>query len=301
MTQTMTEPTAVTTTAAAGGPEEAAPPAAPAGESTLPRDVSQVRITDWERRELPAGVKGRTQGFQVVVRQSALNTLHRHGVSSPEIEVCGVLVGQVYHDAAGPWLYVEHAIEGNHATQRAAQVTFTAETWEHIQSIMDREHADRRILGWYHTHPGFGIFLSDMDVFIQENFFPEPWQTALVFDPQAKDEGLFVWRDGKTVVERFLLEEDAKAEVPTRVVKGAKDVSSESLTMGGDVAQLADRLEAVERRQKLILTLLAVIGLLALAWPLVVAAFLPDLKGQKGTTPPINLPSDDPTSRPTRF
>jgi len=102
-------------------------------------------------------------------------------------------------------------------------------------------------------------------------------------------------------VERFLLEEDAKAGVPTRVVKGAKDVSSESLTMGGDVAQLADRLEAVERRQKLILTLLAVIGLLALAWPLVVAAFLPDLKGQKGTTPPINLPSDDPTSRPTRF
>jgi proteasome lid subunit RPN8/RPN11 len=299
MTQVATEPvaTATSTTGAVVGND------APAGAAAPQRDVAQVRITDWERREMPASVgRGRETGFQVVVRQSALNTLHRHGVSSPEIEVCGVLIGQVYHDASGPWLYVEYAIEGNHATQRAAQVTFTAETWEHIQSVMDREHPDRRILGWYHTHPGFGIFLSDMDVFIQENFFPEPWQVALVFDPQAKEEGLFVWREGRTTVERFLLEEDAPAEVPTKVVKAPKDVGAgQQGVMGGEVGQFADRLEAIERRQKLIMTLLAVIGLVALAWPLIVGAFLGDLRQQKQAPPPINLPSDDPTSRPMRF
>jgi len=278
---------------------------APPAQSQPPRDVGQILFTDWERRDVPAAVTGnRENRFQVVVKQSALNEIHRHGLSSPEIEVCGVLVGNVYHDPSGPWLYVEHAIRGNHATQRAAQVTFTAETWEEIQGKMDRDYPDRRILGWYHTHPSFGIFLSDMDVFIQENFFAEPWQVALVYDPRAAEEGLFLWKSGKPATEPFLLEKDADVEQPTKVVTTAKEVSAPSGGGGGmvgDVAQFADRLDAVERRQKVILAFLALIGLIAIAWPMVVHIYLPDLLQQKQGNPPINLPSDDPTSRPFKY
>jgi proteasome lid subunit RPN8/RPN11 len=268
---------------------------APAG-APPPRDVSLVAITDWERRDPPAADGKREERFQAIVRQSVLNAIHRHGSSTQDIEVCGVLVGNVYHDSAGPWLYVEHAIEGNHATQRAAQVTFTAETWQHIQAIMDRDHIGRRILGWYHTHPGFGIFLSDMDVFIQENFFPEPWQVAFVYDPKAKEEGLFLWRDGKPATDRFLREADAAVEQETRTVKQAKDVSGKGGggMMAGDVAQFADRLDAIERRQKLIIAFLALIALVAVAWPLVVPAYLPELMKDKPPPAPITLPADRP-------
>ena len=276
----------------------------PAPANAPQRDISQILITDWERREMPVSVDGRAKGFQALIRQSVLNQIHRHGKSGEDIEVCGVLVGNVYHDPSGPWLYVQHAIEGNHATQRAAQVTFTAETWEHIQSIMDREYPDLRILGWYHTHPGFGIFLSEMDIFIQENFFPEPWQVALVYDPKGKEEGVFLWKEGRPAPESFLLEIDEPAEEATKVVTMAKEVSGKAGQAGemvGEVAQFADRLEAIERRQKTILILLGVIGLIALAWPLAVTAFLPDLLQQKQAHPPINLPSDDPTSRPMKL
>jgi proteasome lid subunit RPN8/RPN11 len=269
------------------------------------RDVSQIVVADWQSRELPAvSGGGRDKKFQAVIRQSVLNQIHRHGKSSDDIEVCGVLVGSVFHDSAGPWLHVQHAIEGNHATQRAAQVTFTAETWTHIQSIMDRQYPELRILGWYHTHPGFGIFLSDMDVFIQENFFPEPWQVALVYDPKAKEEGVFLWKGGKPVPEAFLLEADGPVEEATAVVTAAKEVSGGGTRAGemvGEVAQFAHRLEAIEKRQKMIMVMLAVIGLIALAWPLVVTAFLPELLQQKQSHPPINLPSDDPTSRPLKL
>jgi proteasome lid subunit RPN8/RPN11 len=269
------------------------------------RDVTQIEVTDWQSRNLPPVSNGtREKKFQAVIRQSVLNQIHRHGKSSDDIEVCGVLVGSVFHDSAGPWLHVQHAIEGNHATQRAAQVTFTAETWTHIQSIMDRQYPELRILGWYHTHPGFGIFLSDMDVFIQENFFPEPWQVALVYDPKAKEEGVFLWKGGKPIPEPFLLEADAQVEEPTAVVTAAKQVSGGDARAGemvGEVAQFAHRLEAIEKRQKMVMVMLAVIGLIALAWPLVVTAFLPDFLQQKQSHPPINLPSDDPTSRPFKY
>jgi proteasome lid subunit RPN8/RPN11 len=268
------------------------------------RDTAQIVVTDWPRRELPTFTGGaREPRYQVLVRQSVLNKIHRHGKSVEEKEVCGVLVGNVHHDASGPWLYVEQAIEGNGATERAAQVTFTAETWAHIQLVMDRDFPDRRILGWYHTHPGFGIFLSDMDVFIQDNFFGEPWQVALVYDPKAKEEGLFLWKNGRPQPDPFLIESDAPAEEATRSVNQARDVSS-GMPAGlasADAAVLAERLDAIERRQRMTLTLLALLALFSLAWPLVVVAFLPGARRQEPAPPPITLPSDDPTSRPMKF
>ena len=35
-----------------------------------------------------------------------------------------------------------------------------------------------KIVGWYHTHPGFGVEFSEMDLFIQQNFFGGPAQIA---------------------------------------------------------------------------------------------------------------------------
>jgi proteasome lid subunit RPN8/RPN11 len=271
-------------------------------QTTALRDVSQIDTADLPHRAIPAVTGGsREPRFQIAVKQSALNKLHRHGLSQ-DVEVCGVLVGDVYRDDSGPWLYVEDAIEGDHAAQRDAQVTFTAETWAHIQSVMDADHPDKKILGWYHTHPGFGIFLSEMDQFIQENFFPLPWQVALVYDPKAGEEGVFVWKDGKPEAELFLIESDVPREHDTLRILKPKDVSS-AATAGAtsaDFATLAQRLDAIERRQRIILTLLAIIGLIALAWPLVVSAFLPNLLNPKEPPPPIRLPADDSPARSPR-
>jgi hypothetical protein len=76
-------------------------------------------------------------------------------------------------------------------------MTFTPETWVQVNSVKDQRYADAKIVGWYHTHPRFGIFLSDMDKFIHKHHFPQPWTTALVVDPVQETEGFFVWNDGE--------------------------------------------------------------------------------------------------------
>jgi hypothetical protein len=62
-------------------------------------------------------------------------------------------------------------------------VTFTQETWNKIHADLEKHYSKLRIVGWYHTHPGFGVEFSDMDLFIQKNFFGAPTQIALVTDP----------------------------------------------------------------------------------------------------------------------
>ena len=52
------------------------------------------------------------------------------------------------------------------------------------------------IVGWYHTHPSFGIFLSHHDLFIHQHFFAQPLQVAYVVDPINQTRGFFQWHDG---------------------------------------------------------------------------------------------------------
>jgi proteasome lid subunit RPN8/RPN11 len=170
------------------------------------RDADALPVDGWPIRPFPANVPGRAAGFQVVFAEDVIDDIREHGRSSPQVEVCGVLVGSVYHDDTGPWCHVVANIRGNGAEGRNAQVTFTSDTWAHINTTMDSQYPDERIVGWYHTHPGFGIFLSEMDVFIHQNFFGEPWQIAYVDDPKGGDRGVFVWEKGLAVRRPHLLE-----------------------------------------------------------------------------------------------
>lgn len=134
------------------------------------------------------------KSFRVQLDSEVLRKIRQHARSSMRAEVCGVLIGSVKHG----FVVVEACIAGEKAAQGGAHVTFTQETWAHIYKEKDREHPQKSIVGWYHSHPGFGVFLSDHDLFIHENFFSAPHQLAWVFDPHSDEEGCFGWQDGET-------------------------------------------------------------------------------------------------------
>jgi proteasome lid subunit RPN8/RPN11 len=178
------------------------------------RDANKMAAGPLPKWKMPTLVKGRKIGYQVLIRRSVLNDIRAHARGNPEVEVCGVMVGTVYDDGIAPWGFVAANIRGNYASGRNAQVTFTSQTWTDIHQQMEARFPKQRILGWYHSHPGFGIFLSEMDVFIHENFFAASSQVAFVDDPKSGDRGLFVWRGGKPVREDFLVDEDLGPNAP---------------------------------------------------------------------------------------
>lgn len=120
--------------------------------------------------------------------------IYDHVFANPGREVGGVLVGQVAPTGGSPW--VEAAIPAINADEQRATLTFTQEAWEHVHTILDHEFPEYQIVGWYHSHPGFGIFLSEHDLFIHRNFFSGLSQIAFVVDPHEGTEGVFGWRDG---------------------------------------------------------------------------------------------------------
>ena len=125
--------------------------------------------------------------------------IYEHIFSNDDHEVGGVLVGTLGEQALPT---VTGSIAALEARGERASVTFTHDAWATVHATLERDFPGQGIVGWYHSHPGFGIFLSRHDLFIHENFFTDPRQVAYVVDPHAGTEGLFVWRDGK-VTELF--------------------------------------------------------------------------------------------------
>lgn len=119
----------------------------------------------------------------------------RHAMSNLDREVGGLLLGEVYRDPNDGIIYpvITHAVAARFAAEARGHLTFTHDTWLDLNRQREEHYPDKRVVGWYHTHPGLEIFLSQMDLFIHRNFFREPWQVAFVLDPQQDAAGFFVW------------------------------------------------------------------------------------------------------------
>ena len=135
-----------------------------------------VSASPWQDRSRPVrrrfpGPPDAQAALRVSFARSAFGDVTAHAKESLDAEVCGVLVGDLCEDEAGVFLDVQTALRGTAARAARGHVTFTQETWNAIHAALERDHPKKAILGWYHTHPGFGVEFSEMDAFIQSNFF----------------------------------------------------------------------------------------------------------------------------------
>lgn len=132
----------------------------------------------------------------VDMANDVIDGVEEHCFSRVDVEVGGFLFGSV----TGDGVRVEAFHPALQAESGQAHLTFTHEAWSEALATLDAQHSTLAIVGWYHTHPGFGCFLSAYDTFIQENFFSADGQHALVIDPLAGRWARFRM-DGEEVLE----------------------------------------------------------------------------------------------------
>jgi proteasome lid subunit RPN8/RPN11 len=169
--------------------------------------------------------KPKLQLTPIVIDSDVARQVRQHAHSHMKTEVCGVLIGSSRNDA----VYVDACIAGQNASQAGTHVTFTQDTWEHIYKVKDAEYPEARIVGWYHSHPGFGVFLSDHDTFIHRNFFSAPEQFAWVYDPHNEEEGFFAWATDRIErVARFSFTDSRGGEECTETHRPEPDLPGEN-------------------------------------------------------------------------
>lgn len=130
----------------------------------------------------------------IFVDLDTLGDIEAHALSDPRVELGGVMLGGQYEDEQGrPFVVVADALRAQHHESTPGSFKFTHETWAEFTRQQAGLPADLQIVGWYHTHPNLGVFLSEMDRFICEHFFGRPGDVALVIDPCQGQRGFFQW------------------------------------------------------------------------------------------------------------
>ncbi|HET8772520.1 MAG TPA: Mov34/MPN/PAD-1 family protein [Thermoanaerobaculia bacterium] len=208
----------------------------------------QVRVTPARetgrvvRRVFPGPDTGGTP-LRVNFDRQAYADLTAHAKESVDAEVGGVLVGEICEDGDGVFVDVRAVIRALAAREARAHITFTHETWTKIHETLDRDHRGLQIVGWYHTHPGFGVEFSAMDRFIQENFFAGRAQIAFLTDPLGGDTAVcFNGAEGIESLPKFWVDgREHKARLA-----GSHSAATAAVESGGapDVRREIERLEA---------------------------------------------------------
>lgn len=137
--------------------------------------------------------------LRICLHTRARMQILRHAYSLPEVEVGGVLLGDVYRsntrgadDFPIDFIEIRESIIARNTAASSGSLTFTPRSWADINLVRDRFYQQERFVGWYHTHPGHGVFLSGHDLNIHNNFFSQEFNLALVIETKQNEGGFFV-------------------------------------------------------------------------------------------------------------
>lgn len=144
-----------------------------------------------------AGLMGRQQekihldtGETVYISGLALLKMLKHGKQGIPIEVIGLMLGSFIDD------YTIQVVDV-FATPQTANGTSVEAIDDKFQpamlELLKQVGRPENVVGWYHSHPGYGVFLSSIDVEMQRNFEKlNPRCVAVVVDPVRSVRGKVV-------------------------------------------------------------------------------------------------------------
>jgi proteasome lid subunit RPN8/RPN11 len=149
-------------------------------------------------------MNGNYSPVDVFVTQNAYVRMCAHAGSDLDNEVGGWMAGKYCRDSlhGNPFIIIDTVLPAVHTEQGAAHLTFTGDTQVALHNHLEEHYPDKVFLGWYHTHPRMGVFFSHWDAWLHQNFFPEPWQVALVIEPHKSIGGFFIRQEDGSLDQR---------------------------------------------------------------------------------------------------
>lgn len=142
----------------------------------------------------------RQQTFQVYVVQGVLEEVMRHVKENIRVECGGILVGHPFQNLDDPdmtFVVVTAAIAQDSSSHSIAHFTVGPKEIEAARDEMQKRYPGWICVGWYHSHPGHGVFLSGQDMQIVRSIYNAEWHLALVVDPKSDDAAFFRGPEGE--------------------------------------------------------------------------------------------------------
>jgi 26S proteasome regulatory subunit N11 len=143
-------------------------------------------------------------GFDLYLSKLAEEKLRNHALSglSPRMEVMGLMLGTIYRHREREYVMARDVVTTDLDASQVS-VRFDRQGFEKLFDSLDDCGFDYIVVGWYHSHPGHGCFLSQTDIDTQESMFGKPFHSALVIDPVNLEIETFKVENGRAMHRPF--------------------------------------------------------------------------------------------------
>lgn len=191
---------------------------------------------------LPVGARVE-ENKNIYISQAVYKEIHKFTKNKTTNESGGMLVGTVIEEFGKSNIIISGFVEAKFCEATPTTLKFTHETWKFVHKEIEKKHAGKKIVGWIHTHPDFGIFLSEYDKFIHQNFFSEAHQVAYVVDPIQNIEGFYFWiNDNLEKCKGFYIYDKTGTEITVNI---ESDMSSVGNKTGGPLFSIKNIVIAI--------------------------------------------------------
>ena len=126
----------------------------------------------------------------VYIDFDVLVSVTKHALEGLPNEVIGFLLGNPYTWNGATFVHITASIRGQSVASETS-VAFAQDSLADVAESIKRHHPDKEIVGWYHSHPGYGCFLSPTDITSHRSCFTMPYHVALVVDPVRKEAAFY--------------------------------------------------------------------------------------------------------------
>jgi proteasome lid subunit RPN8/RPN11 len=137
-------------------------------------------LTRWTAAECPFAIEYEPQALDDIrlAVSDAFFSLPRGGA-----EIGGLLLGRKEEQ----WVSIMESVGFDCEHAYGPSFVLSPKDRDRLAELIASACGDpgKRVVGWWHSHTRSEIFLSEADLGIHNQFFPEPWQIALVLKPHT--------------------------------------------------------------------------------------------------------------------
>jgi proteasome lid subunit RPN8/RPN11 len=153
--------------------------------------------------------------FYVSIARKALDLVMKKAKGTDR-EIIGILVGRTENHT----IVITEAVSGEQESGDV-RAQLPPSTIAKVTDRILKGEIQGRIVGWYHSHPGFGLFMSGTDISTQQNLQQFSSKvTALIVDPETEKFAFFTLHEPQGVVQldddQIHVYNEGEEEVPER-------------------------------------------------------------------------------------
>jgi proteasome lid subunit RPN8/RPN11 len=160
-------------------------------------DLADIKIHGAEVVDQPVQGPPYARPTEIIVEARAWEQMNQHAGEDLRHEAGGIMLGEIFAYEETTVVRITTAVAAREAINSMTSIQFTYNAWSQMEKERRQSAPTEKLVGWYHTHPGFSAFFSDTDRFMHEHFFTQPWHVALVIDPVNGEQRFYRWEEGR--------------------------------------------------------------------------------------------------------